>query len=99
MDVLSVNTDQLKAQGEELKTIASELSNLYDEMYGKLTNIGENGVWRSESRTGSANTFISNVKKDSINNRKLSSNISKIGTAVVSYSNSINSSADTSVGR
>ena len=99
MEKLSMNTDQIKAQGEELKAIASDLSTLLDTMYTQLTSIDSNGVWGSESQSGSANTFIENVKKDRTNNQKLCNNLNTVGNALIQYSNSISSSADTSVGR
>ena len=98
MDKLSMDTDQLKTQGEELKSIANDLTNLLNEMYGKLTNVDNNGIWSSESLNGSANTFIANVKKDHINNKALCTNISNIGDAIIQYSSDIKTSSESSVG-
>ena len=99
MEKLDIDTDKLKEQGQELKSISSDLSNMMNEMYGKLTNVQEDGVWSSEGLNGSAQTFINTVNVDKNNNFNLCKNMYKVGSVIEQYSNSIGSSSDTEIRR
>ena len=93
-----MNTDIIKDQGEELQSISKDLSEIFSDMYGKLTKVDSNGIWKSELLNGSANNFISNVTKDSTNNSNLVSNLTNVGSVLIQYSNGVASKADTEIG-
>lgn len=94
MEKLIMDTDKMKVQGEELLSVANDLSVLMNDMYPKLLKVNENNIWSSESAKGSAQQFISSVSKDRVNNYNLCKNIHKVGKEVVQYAESIASSSD-----
>ena len=99
MEKVSIETDKMKEQGEEIQKIASDLSELFDNMYSKLLLVHEDSIWSSESATGSAHRFVENVSQDKKNNFTLCKNLDKMGKTISHYGESISSSADTNIRR
>ena len=97
MPKFTMDTDKIKAAGEELKEIAKEYNKIVNELYSNINNINKNGTWNSDSDQGSANQFINAVNKDKESIQSLGSSTKQLGSKVIEFANSINSTTDNKI--
>lgn len=86
---LSMDTVKIKLAGEELKKISVEYSNIINEMYEKINNIPNSGIWKSDSDKGSASRFINSTKKDKTSSLDLANSMKSLGSKIVDYATTI----------
>lgn len=91
---MSIETNRIKSAGEDLKTIARDYINLVNDVYSKIQNIENNGIWISESTQGAAKQFISATLKDKPSAIALGNSISNLGSKVYDYASDINIISD-----
>ena len=89
MAQLSIDTTKIKLAGEELKKISTDYTNLITEMYEKINNLPESGIWQSDSEKGSVKVFINAVQNDKTSSLNLGSTMNKLGSEIVSYAESV----------
>ena len=89
MAQLSMEATKLKLGGEELKKISTDYTNLIVELYEKINNLPESGIWQSDSEKGSAKVFVNAVQKDKTTSLNLGNTMKKLGSEITNYAESI----------
>lgn len=97
MAIIEMDTDKLKVEGDNLKTISKDYLTLLSEMYEELRNLVTSGAWKSSSDTGSANVYLQKVMKEKPNMLSLASSIRTLGENIISYADKINESVDNKI--
>lgn len=85
MDYLNVDTDKIVSVGIELKEISKDLTLITNELYSKLMNVSNNGIWTNSSDDGSANVFIQAVAKDNEVMKKYELSLNQLGEQISLY--------------
>lgn len=98
MAKLSMNTDKLILDGEELKKLANEFNGIIDKTYNNLIKVTENKVIASESSNGIANVFIKTAEYDKKNVSKVGTNMYQLGEKITNYANDIKSTSNDTIG-
>lgn len=96
MGRLNINTNNVKSAAEDLKKQGVELNNILSNIYEKISNISNDGVWSSDSDRGSASVYIKNCLKDKTSSLELSTSIKKLGDELVDFVNSIEKTSNSS---
>ena len=91
---LSIETNRIKSAGEELKTIARDYISIVNDVYSKIQNMENDGVWISEGTQGAAKQFISATLKDKPSAIALGNSISDLGSRVCDYASDMNIISD-----
>ena len=94
MAKLDIDADKIKVVGEDLKIIANDYNKLITDLYNKISQIEQSGIWASESGSGSAKKFVSDVRKDQPSALALGSDMKNLGNKIISYANNINVISD-----
>ncbi len=90
MAKLDVDTDKIRVAGEDINVIANDYVRIINDMFNKISSIEQSGIWTSESSSGAAKKYISNVLKDRESFLALGTDMKNLGNKVISYANNIN---------
>ncbi len=93
MATLEMDTDKIRAEGENLKAIARDYNNLLNGVFDKIADIS-NKSWSGDSNDSGSNQFISKVLADKANMQSLSTSMNDLGNMIINYANNVNNSAD-----
>lgn len=93
MAKVTIDADKLLVEADNIKKIAKEYNDLLNEMYQKINNISNNGVWSSSSEKGAANVFINNVLKSKNQTMALGTNLNSLGDKIILLAKNVNNSA------
>lgn len=94
MAKVTIDADKLLVEADNLKKIAKEYNTLLNDMYQKIYNMSNNGVWSSTSNNGAANVFINNVLNSKSKTLAVGTNLNSLGDKIISLAKSVNNSAD-----
>lgn len=97
MSKYTIDTDKVKETGEEIKKISADYNVIVNELYSKIDNMGNNGIWESESLEGMAAQFTNIVNKDKEKTVGLATSLNSLGDKVVDYSSSLSGCSDNKI--
>lgn len=89
-----MDADKVKACGEEIKSIASDYCKIIDDLYEKIKNIEDSGIWVSESAGGAAKKFKKGALNDYNPSISLGKDLVSIGSKIVTYAENVNQISD-----
>ena len=94
MSTVNMDTTKLKLAGEDLQKIAKDYSAIIDELYTKIANLNNDGVWTSDIQDGRVFQFISKTAKDKPSAKNLANDMNTLGVKIVDYATSMKKIAD-----
>lgn len=86
---IDIDADKIKAAGENIKGLANEYNKVVEELYLKMKNIENDGLWAS-GPDGSSKRYIARVMMDKPAATSLAVSMNELGNKIVDYANSIN---------
>lgn len=93
MSHLNANADIIITAGTELKEVAKGYNDIINDLYPRLENIQNDGVWISGTEQGSANVFLRAVAKDKPNAQAFGTKIDATGDGLIQYGKDLNTTA------
>jgi len=91
MAKMEMDTEKVKALGEDIKKIATKYKGIIDVMYEQIIKLPNSDIWSSDKDKGSANMFVQKATKDRPKMESISRELTKLGNEIISYAESMSS--------
>lgn len=97
MAKIEMDTEKVLKAGYAIKDLAKEYNDLIDDMFTKIQNLSNSGIWLGANANSAANKFISNTMNDKSSFSNFGVSINNLGVVAINDANSVKNVADTSI--